>query len=300
MEERGIAENERVVDHVGGAWTMNLVDALIVAVMIGAAVWGAMTGVMTQVGTYGGMFGGLLLGAFIATELADSVTGETARIAVTLTLVSVLTLAFGALGAWLGARMAWLLRRVHLGLVDTTLGGIVSSLGVLVVVWLLTGTLAVLPNADMGPLIHDSAIIRRLDAVLPPAPEITARLGRLLDPLGFPQVFAGLEPVPSSPVTGPNAAEVNAAVDAAGRSTVKVSGLGCGGIIQGSGFVAGSDLVVTNAHVVAGIASPVVQDANGAHDATPLVFDPASRDRHRGVARPRSRRSGTPARGFQR
>ena len=133
-----------------------------------------------------------------------------------------------------------------------------------------------LPNADVGPLIQDSAIIRRLDAVLPPVPEIAARLGRLLDPLGSPQVFAGLEPVPSSPVTGPNAAEVNAAADAAGRSTVKVSGLGCGGIVQGSGFVAGPDLVVTNAHVVAGIASPVVQDTNGTHDATPLVFDPAT------------------------
>ena len=57
---------------------------------------------------------------------------------------------------------------------------------------------------------------------------------------------------------------------------MKVSGRGCGGIIQGSGFVAGPDLVVTNAHVVAGIASPVVQDANGTHDATPLVFDPAT------------------------
>ena len=255
---------------------MNLLDALIIVVMIGAAVWGATTGVVTQVGMYAGMFAGLLLGAFVATEIAGRVTGETARIALTLTTVSLLTFTFGAIGGRIGVRVAWLVRRVHLGLVDTTLGGIAAGLGVLVFVWLIAGPLAMLPTADMGPLIQDSAIIRRLDAALPPAPEITARLGRLLDPLGFPQVFAGLEPVPSSPVTGPTAAEVNAAADAAGRSTVKVSGRGCGGIIQGSGFVAGPDLVVTNAHVVAGIASPVVQDANGTHDATPLVFDPAT------------------------
>ena len=255
---------------------MNLLDALIIVVMIGAAVWGATTGVVTQVGMYAGMFAGLLLGAFVATEIAGRVTGETARIALTLTTVSLLTFTFGAIGGRIGVRVARLVRRVHLGLVDTTLGGIAAGLGVLVFVWLIAGPLAILPTADMGPLIQDSAIIRRLDAALPPAPEITARLGRLLDPLGFPQVFAGLEPVPSSPVTGPTAAEVNAAADAAGRSTVKVSGRGCGGIIQGSGFVAGPDLVVTNAHVVAGIASPVVQDANGTHDATPLVFDPAT------------------------
>ena len=255
---------------------MNLLDALIVAVIVGAAVWGATTGVVTQVGMYAGMFAGLLLGAFVATEIAGRVTGETARIALTLTTVSLLTFTFGAIGGRIGVRVARLVRRVHLGLVDTTLGGIASVLGVLAFVWLIAGPLATLPNVDMGPLIQDSAIMRRLDAMLPPAPELTARLGRLLDPLGFPQVFAGLEPVPSSPVTGPTAAEVNAAADAAGRSTVRVSGRGCGGIVQGSGFVAGPDLVVTNAHVVAGIASPVVQDANGAHDATPLVFDPAT------------------------
>jgi S1-C subfamily serine protease len=34
------------------------------------------------------------------------------------------------------------------------------------------------------------------------------------------------------------------------------------------------NLVVTNAHVVAGIDSPQVQDANGTHRSTPVMFDP--------------------------
>ncbi len=255
---------------------MNLVDALIVATVIGAAIWGAKTGVVTQVGTYVGMLGGLLLGALVATKVAGWVTGDPEKLTLTLITLGVFAALFSSLGGWLGMRAAWLLRRVHLGLVDTTLGGIVSGLGVLAVVWLLAGTLATLPNAGTGRLIQDSTIVRRLDEVLPPAPAITARLGRLLDPLGFPQVFADLEPAPSNPVTGPTAADVKAAADAAGRSTVMITGQGCGGIVEGSGFVAGPDLVVTNAHVVAGIASPEVHDANGTHRATPLVFDPAT------------------------
>ncbi len=255
---------------------MNLVDALIALAVIGALISGAMTGVVTQVGTYVGMFGGFLLGVLAASKVADRVSGATMKVALTLTTLVVLAFLFSVIGGWLGARAARILRRIHLGLVDSILGAVVSGLGVLVVAWLLAGTLATLPNAGMGQLIQDSAIIRHLDGVLPPAPEITARLGRLLDPLGFPQVFVELEPAPSSPVTGPTTAEAKAAADAAARSTVKITGKGCGGVVEGSGFVAGPDLVVTNAHVVAGIGSPVVHDTNGTHGATPLVFDPAT------------------------
>jgi S1-C subfamily serine protease len=38
--------------------------------------------------------------------------------------------------------------------------------------------------------------------------------------------------------------------------------------------VVGSNLVATNAHVVAGISKPYVQDSDGTHGATPVWFDP--------------------------
>jgi S1-C subfamily serine protease len=88
-------------------------------------------------------------------------------------------------------------------------------------------------------------------------------------------VFEGIEPIPAGPIEVPNNAVVQAAVNNAQRSTVRISGLGCGGIQTGSGFVVDSGLVVTNAHVVAGIASPEVADANGRHRATPVLFDPS-------------------------
>jgi S1-C subfamily serine protease len=50
--------------------------------------------------------------------------------------------------------------------------------------------------------------------------------------------------------------------------------VGCGGVQTGSGFIVSSGLVLTNAHVVAGISNPEVEDARGSHSSMPVLFDP--------------------------
>jgi S1-C subfamily serine protease len=65
-----------------------------------------------------------------------------------------------------------------------------------------------------------------------------------------------------------------AAVQADQPSVVKLEGLGCGGIVDGSGFIVSQNLVATNAHVVAGISRPYVQDSTGTHAAKTVWFDP--------------------------
>jgi S1-C subfamily serine protease len=60
----------------------------------------------------------------------------------------------------------------------------------------------------------------------------------------------------------------------AGASTVKIIGEGCGQIQEGSGFVVGPDVVVTNAHVVAGIAHPMVQVGGDLLATSVISFDP--------------------------
>jgi S1-C subfamily serine protease len=101
-----------------------------------------------------------------------------------------------------------------------------------------------------------------------------AKVERTLAARGFPRVFAGLEPTPAPPVTGPNAAAINQAAAAGRAATVKIEGIGCGGVVEGSGFVVGPGLVATNAHVVAGINRPIVIDSAGTHPATVVEFDP--------------------------
>jgi S1-C subfamily serine protease len=58
-------------------------------------------------------------------------------------------------------------------------------------------------------------------------------------------------------------------------STVKVTGTACGRLLSGSGFTPAPDIIVTNAHVVAGVDRPSVLRTDGQRlNGTVVVFDP--------------------------
>lgn len=57
-------------------------------------------------------------------------------------------------------------------------------------------------------------------------------------------------------------------------SVVKIESEVCGYISTGTGFMVAPDLVLTNAHAVAGNATPRVLDDNGSHVGTTILFDP--------------------------
>jgi S1-C subfamily serine protease len=146
----------------------------------------------------------------------------------------------------------------------------------LLAIWVITAMISIVSIPSVSRPLSQSAIVKALVNTLPPAPAVFAGVGHLLAPSGLPQVFAGLEPGPPAPLPTPSTPEVQAAVAAAGESTVKVEGLGCGGVKSGSGWVAAPDLVVTNAHVVAGIVAPYVIDREGRRHVSTrvVVFDP--------------------------
>ena len=79
---------------------------------------------------------------------------------------------------------------------------------------------------------------------------------------GLAGLLSGLLPglLPPAPTADPPAPSVSQTVTA---STVKVSGVACGVRVDGSGFSAAPDTVVTNAHVVAGVANPQVVCPDG-------------------------------------
>jgi S1-C subfamily serine protease len=61
----------------------------------------------------------------------------------------------------------------------------------------------------------------------------------------------------------------------AAQAVVKVTGLGCGGLVTGSGFPVGSGYVVTNAHVVSGTKTHTIYSPSNAQmPATVIYFDP--------------------------
>lgn len=254
---------------------MNLVDLGIILVLGLAAAHGVTQGAALQVLSFGGFWLGLLLGAALAPVTSSIADSDFANVFISLVTFLGLALLGGAIGRYVGTHAWGVLRRRNLGPPDAVLGAVVAVVAALAAVWLLAILLTAGPTRNVARAVNQSVIVRTLVERLPPAPSVFSRLQSFIAQTPFPRVFEGIEPIPAGPIEVPDNALVQAAVNAAQRSTVRIQGIGCGGIQTGSGFVAGDGLVVTNAHVVAGITSPQVEDSNGTHRSTPVLFDPA-------------------------
>jgi S1-C subfamily serine protease len=238
---------------------MNSVDVVLVVMALLAAYQGARVGAVVQVCAIVGFFGGLYLGALLASVTVRWAASPTAKTAVALTTMVGVAFALGMVGRVLGDRIVL---QVHPGLarsVDAGLGTVVAVVAALVTFWLLASTLV-----NSSSVAIDQAILQSF-----------SQAQGFLTAQGFPPVFAALAPASARPVPLPNDSQLWGAADAARASTVKVEGYGCGVIQEGSGFVAAPGLVVTNAHVVAGVAQPLVQVGTSIKATTVILFDPS-------------------------
>ena len=254
---------------------MNVVDVVIVVVVVAAVIQGARVGAVVQVFAIIGFFGGLYLGARLASFTVKWAHDPTAKTAVALTTMVGVAFALGMIGRIFGGMLE---TRVHSGLahsVDVAVGSVVAVVAALVTVWLLASTMVNSSSATLDSVILKSKVITSLNGVLPPPPSVFSQAQGFLTAEGFPPVFAALAPASARPVPLPTDSDLRRAVVAAGPSTVKVEGYGCGVIQEGSGFVVAPGVVVTNAHVVAGIAQPLVQVGSDVISANVLLFDPS-------------------------
>ncbi len=253
---------------------MNFIDFIVIVIALAAAVRGIVSGFVRQAGSLGGFLIGLIIGAAVAPWMASFLPLSGARGLIVVAIFFAIALAISGVGETIGAYLSSIIERARLGALDGALGAVFGFVATLLAAWLLAATFGGSAGPALAADIQTSAVLRNLDRALPPAPQVMTALERAIGASKFPRVFVGLEPTPAPPVTGPNAAAVNAAAAIARGATVKIEGAGCGGVQEGSGFVAGPGLVVTNAHVVAGIDSPVIFDSAGRHRATVVLFDP--------------------------
>ena len=158
--------------------------------------------------------------------------------------------------------------------VDAIGGSFVSVIAVLLVTWFIAYSLASGPFPALSRQIRSSAVVGTMNDVMPRPPALLSDVRQFLDRFGFPEVFADLPPVPAGPVQEPSNATVRAIAAAASPSVVKVIGEACGEILSGTGFVAAPHYVITNAHVIAGEASPRVDQGVLRYAAEPVLFDP--------------------------
>lgn len=246
---------------------MTAIDWVIVAFVVLLAVYGYMQGFVVGVMS----LVGFLLGAFVGTRLATLIVpgGDHSRYAPLFGLLGAL-LAGGVLATGLeavGLRARSALRFPGVRTVDGVLGAALTACVGLGIAWIV-GAIALQStgSTSLRGDIQRSAILRQLNRILPPSGPILNALARF-DPL--PAI-----PGPSADVPAPTRGVLAApAVRSAERSVVRILGTACGLGVEGSGWVAGPHIVVTNAHVVAGENDTVVEVRGGPPGLPAQVLD---------------------------
>ena len=256
---------------------MDAFDFAILAGAIFAAVGGYRLGFLGRVVSWLGLAVGFYVAVLVLPPVLRSLHNSTAT---TLLIVAVVILVGGAmigqaLGLLVGSQLHRALPLGPLRLADRIVGAAVGAVGVFAVLWLLIPSLAQVSGWP-AQAVTGSAISRLVSRDLPPPPSALQVLRRLVGN-GNPEVFSVLQPGRASgppPAAIPLSAAVATRVEA---STVKVEGQACGEIIEGSGFAVGTDLVATNAHVVAGESprnTSVLLPSGRVLGATVVLYDP--------------------------
>jgi len=254
-----------------------LFDVLVLVAVASAAIGGYRMGFLARVLSWVGLGVGIYAGARLAPVVLDrfqSGIPET-KLLVALGVFLVLTTAGASVGAVLGSSVRRLIPPgTGLRTADRGAGAVVGGLGGLLFVWLLVPVLAEVPGS-VSELARNSSIARTIDRYGPATPQALQDIRRQVSDVNFPEVFARLGPSPSAGPPPGDVALPPAIRDRVAASTVKVTGTACGRLLSGSGFAAAADVIVTNAHVVAGVDRPTVMRTDGRRlAATVVVFDP--------------------------
>lgn len=258
-----------------------IVDIVIILLALLFAINGHRQGFIVGALTFAGFFGGALLGVRLAPVLVELSQEPLARVILALATV------FGTalLGQWLasswGLRLRKKIKRRGAQRLDEAGGTLISILAVLLVAWMVAAPLASSGLPGVAAAVRNSAIVGAVDETMPsPVRGIYEALRDSVNTNGFPEVFAGLDPTDATPVDPPDPElAASAVVQQAQGSVLKVSGDApqCDRHIEGSSFVYDNELVMTNAHVVAGTESVWVSVDGGQLEAHVIVYD-AQRD----------------------
>jgi hypothetical protein len=248
---------------------MTAIDWIIVAFTVLMAVWGYAQGLLVGALSLGGFLGGGFVGSRLGPLLLDD--GSRSPYAPVFALVGAFLIG-GVLASVLETVGFQLRRRVRNGVgiaMDGIGGALLLACAGLGLAWMLGAIALQTPGArEFRRDIQRSAILTRLNDAFPPR-SLLNTLARF-DP--FP-TFEGPPPEVGPPSSG---IARDPDVRRAARSTVKVLGTACGLGVEGSGWVAGDGIVVTNAHVVAGQDDTTVQlgGEGPRHDADAIWYDP--------------------------
>src|SRR4051812_39584527 len=225
--------------------------------------------------------GGFAIGAFLGSRLGPALLAEGSHspyapataLAGALLIGGILAVSLEGLAVAMRRRLLGAAgRRRGIAIGEATGGAVLLVALAFGLAWLFGAVALNAPGAKgLRKAVQESAILRALNDAFPPSSSLINALNRI-DPR---LAVSG----PSPDVAAPDSKIArDPDVRAAGNSVVRVLGTACGLGVEGSGWIAGPDLVVTNAHVVAGESDTTVTPAGSSVslDATPVHYDPTN------------------------
>lgn len=249
---------------------MTVLDWAILAFTLALALWGyrqgLIVGALTLLGFGVGAFAGSRIGPLLLTEGSHSPYAPLCAALGALLVGALMAVTVESFALGLREKVV---RRPFLNAADGAGGAALIASVALGLAWVFGAVLLHAPStARLRADIQQSVILRSLNDVLPPSGPLLNALDRV-DPA--PTVLG-----PAAPVAAPDAKIASDSdVLQAGDSVVRVLSTACGLGIEGSGWAVEPEIVVTNAHVVAGSDDTTVTTQDGAElDAVPVYYEP--------------------------
>ncbi|EXF23948.1 colicin V production protein [Nesterenkonia sp. AN1] len=255
---------------------ITLLDVILVVVLLGFLLAGLRKGVWA---TLGGVFGFLVgaTAAFFAVPLVASwVPDPLWRVIAVLASVIVLVTAGHGLGSAAGAEVQRMFNSRAVRGISSLVGGLVNVVVAVFVIALLSFSISAMGFPAVNQAMKQSTVLSTIDSAVPDQAESWfAQVRTAVLDSDIPEI-AQLVPEPAEL---PEDQDLNDAGLASAASVGRITGVAeqCGQSQSGSGFAVSPTRVVTNAHVIAGVAEPAVEMPDGeVLSGRAVHFDPAS------------------------
>ncbi|MBA3234000.1 MAG: MarP family serine protease [Propionibacteriales bacterium] len=255
---------------------MNALDIVLALAVVVYALSGYQQGFIVGLASTLGLLLGGFLGARITPLLLDAFDPGFEVSVAALLMVLAGALSGQGVGSYVGDqfrnRLTW--QPAHV--LDAIGGSALSAVAVLLIAWVLGVAVSGAEMRGLNNEVRTSVVLRGVDTVLPGgADRVLATYNTLVGSSHFPRYLEPFAPERIKDVPAPSdSMGSRPAVARAAASVVKIIGPTlCGRTVEGSGFVYAPGRVMTNAHVVAGVTSPIVSLNGTDHPATVVYYD---------------------------
>ncbi|MGO1948657.1 MAG: MarP family serine protease [Mycobacteriaceae bacterium] len=256
-----------------------IVDVALVVVALFALVSGWRQGGFSAFLSLAGVLLGGVLGLRVLPSVMRHVDGDTARFIVALLIVAGSVVIGYTIGSVIGGKLRDLIKTRTALRVDSVTGALVQVVTTVVVAWLIVVPVAGNNSGDLGKAVRGSSILSGVSDIAPSWLEaLPSQTASFFGDSGFPVITDPFTDIPDTEVDAPNPGLTDhRAVQQTRESVVRVVGEAeqCSRILQGTGFAVAPDLIMTNAHVVAGTGSVVLETVDGDASGEVVYYNPS-------------------------